>query len=60
MDREKMKILVSILMDSPLYATMAHEERMSLLLSLANNYPSLFTSEEQENNCGRSRSVHTA
>jgi len=40
-DRVKMKLLVSILMDSPLYQTMSHEERLTLLFALAKDYPNL-------------------
>jgi hypothetical protein len=41
MDRAKMKLLVSILMDSPLYPTLSHEERLSLLFTLTKDYPYL-------------------
>ena len=41
MDRAKMKLLVSILMDSPLYLTLSHEERLSLLFALTKEYPYL-------------------
>jgi hypothetical protein len=41
MDRAKMRMLVSILMDSPLYMTMTHEERIALLFRLLKEYPSL-------------------
>ena len=41
MDRAKMRILVSILMDSPLYMTMTHEERIALLFRLIKEYPAL-------------------
>ena len=41
MDMAKMRMLVSILMDSPLYMTMTHEERIALLFRLVKEYPSL-------------------
>lgn len=41
MGRADMKFLVSILMDSPLYLTLSHEERLSLLVALTKEYPCL-------------------
>jgi hypothetical protein len=41
MNKGKMRMLVSILKESPLYITLTHEEKMSLLLGLAEEYPSL-------------------
>ncbi len=41
MDKAKMKFLVSILKDSPLYVTLSHEERLSLLFALTRDYPCL-------------------
>ncbi|MHB8880088.1 MAG: hypothetical protein ACYC69_01105 [Thermodesulfovibrionales bacterium] len=41
MDMAKMRMLVSILMDSPLYMTMTHEEKIALLFRLVKEYPSL-------------------
>jgi hypothetical protein len=51
MDKTKAKILVSILMDSALYHTMSHQEKISLLSRLERDYPSLFTerNEDEEN-----------
>lgn len=45
MEMSKMRMLVSILMDSPLYGTLTHEEKFALLFSLAKQYPSLFNPE---------------
>ena len=42
MDMTKMRMLVSILKESQLYCTMTHEEKITLLFSLAKQYPSLF------------------
>jgi len=42
MDRGKIKALVDILMDSSLYETMTHDEKISLLSRLEKDYPSLF------------------
>jgi hypothetical protein len=42
MDKAKAKILVSILMDSSLYHTMSHQEKISLISRLETDYPSLF------------------
>jgi len=42
MDRARMKVLVSILKESPLYETISHEEKISLLFKLLKDYPSLF------------------
>lgn len=41
MGRAHMKLLVSILMDSPLYLTLSHEERLSLLIALTKDHPCL-------------------
>jgi hypothetical protein len=41
MGRAKMKLLVSILMETPLYLTLSHEERLSLLSTLTKEYPYL-------------------
>lgn len=41
MEISKMRMLVSILMDSPLYMTMTHEERIALLFRLVTEYPAL-------------------
>ncbi len=45
MEMAKMRMLVSILMDSPLYGTLTHEEKFALLFSLAKQYPALFNPE---------------
>ncbi len=49
MDKAKAKLLVSILMDSSLYQTMSHEEKISLLLRLEKDYPSLFAKRNEDN-----------
>jgi hypothetical protein len=46
MDKDKMRMLVSILMDSPLYMTMTHEEKIGLLFSLIKDYPSLINQQD--------------
>lgn len=45
MDRATMKVLISILKESPLYGTISHEEKIALLYRLIREYPSLV--EEQ-------------
>jgi hypothetical protein len=55
MDKAKTKVLVSILKDSSLYQTMPHDEKISLLLRLEEEYPSLFYPREDENNEGELR-----
>lgn len=52
MDKAKTRVLVSILKDSSLYQTIPHDEKISLLLRLEEEYPSLFHSQEDENNEG--------
>jgi hypothetical protein len=49
MDKAKTKVLVSILKDSSLYHTMPHEEKISLILRLEEEYPSLFNPQEDGN-----------
>lgn len=49
MDKAKTKVLVSILKDSSLYQTMPHEEKISLILRLEEEYPFLFNDQEDEN-----------
>ncbi len=48
MDKAKAKVLVSILKDSSLYETLPHEEKISLLSRLEKDYPSIFNSQERE------------
>lgn len=48
MDKAKAKFLVSILRDSSLYNTMSHEEKISLFSRLEKDYPSIFNSEQCE------------
>jgi len=45
MDKSKTKVLVSILRDSALYESVPHDEKISLLLRLTEENPSLFRSE---------------
>jgi hypothetical protein len=45
MDRPKIDSFLSTLMDSSLYLRMPLHERMSLLLTLLESYPSLLASE---------------
>jgi hypothetical protein len=53
MDKSKAKVLVSILKNSSLYQAMPHDEKISLLLRLEAEYPSLFNSPEAEKKeCG--------
>jgi hypothetical protein len=49
MDKTKAKVLVSILKDSSLYQTMSHDDKISLLRRLEEEYPSLFSSQKDEN-----------
>jgi hypothetical protein len=49
MDKSKAKVLVSILKNSSLYQTMPHDEKISLLLRLEAEYPSLFNAREADN-----------
>jgi hypothetical protein len=49
MDKTKAKVLVSILKDSSLYQTMSHDDKISLLLRLEEEYPSLFSSQKNDN-----------
>ncbi len=48
MDKAKTRVLVSILKDSSLYDTMSHEEKISLLSRLEEDYPSIFSVREYE------------
>ncbi len=57
MDKAKTKVLVSILKDSSLYQTMPHDEKISLLLRLEEEYPSLFRSQKDENNEGELKMI---
>ncbi len=42
MDKAKTRVLVSILKDSSLYKTMSHQEKITLLSRLEEDYPSIF------------------
>jgi hypothetical protein len=46
MDRAKIRVLVSILKESPLYETISHEEKIYLLFKLLKDYPLLFDAKE--------------
>jgi hypothetical protein len=46
MDKTKAKVLVSILKDSSLYQTLPHEEKISLLSRLEQEYPSIFETQK--------------
>ncbi len=48
MSMNKIKRLLSILMDSPLYLTLSLKERYSLLTRMAKDYPFLFEGERAE------------
>ncbi len=48
MDKAKTKVLVSILKDSSLYETLPHEEKISLILRLEAEYPSLFNAQKED------------
>jgi len=48
MDKAKTKVLVSILKDSSLYQTISHDEKISLLLRLEEDYPSLFSESNED------------
>jgi hypothetical protein len=48
MDKAKAKILVPILMESSLYHMMSHQEKISLLSRLENDYPSLFAEKKED------------
>lgn len=52
MARHRIKTLVSILMESPLYLTLPVEERLSLITRLAGSYPSLFEDRDDEMEIG--------
>jgi hypothetical protein len=53
MDRTKIKVLIDILMDSSLYETMTHDEKISLLSRLEKDYPALFNAKEHEDSDAR-------
>lgn len=63
MGRYKMKKLISILMESPLYLTLSVEERLSLLTRLEGSYPLLFEDKDDEIEIGYESSwagiIHT-
>ncbi len=52
MSMHKIKNLLSILMDSPLYLTMSLRERHSLLSGMAERYPFLVESDSEQSETG--------
>ncbi len=48
MSKEKIRELVSILMESPLYATLSADEERSLITTLAERYPFLVCCKSEE------------
>lgn len=48
MSKEKMRELISILMESPLYATLSADEERSLIITLAERYPFLVHGKSKE------------
>jgi hypothetical protein len=48
MSMHKIRNLISIMMDSPLYLTLPLKERRSLLTKMAENYPFLVESEGEQ------------
>ena len=52
MARNRIKNLVSILMESPFYLTLPVEERLSLITRLTGSYPSLFEDRDDEMEIG--------
>ena len=53
MDKAKLKVLVDILMDSSLYETMTHDEKVSLLSQLEKDYPCLFEGRKNQDSDAR-------
>jgi hypothetical protein len=52
MSMNKIRNLISILMDSPLYLTLSLKERHSLLARMAENYPFLVEAESDQTEVG--------
>jgi hypothetical protein len=52
MSREKSRKIISVLMESALYATLSAEEKSSLVARLEESYPSLFAEEDEDQDLG--------
>jgi hypothetical protein len=52
MSMKKVRNLISILMDSPLYLTLALDERHALVKKMAQNYPFLVEAETRQTEGG--------
>jgi hypothetical protein len=48
MSRQKSRKIISVLMESALYATLSPEEKSSLVARLEESYPSLFAEEGED------------
>ena len=49
MNKAKTRLLVSILMNSSLYDVLPHEDKISLIQRLEEEYPSIFNAQKDEN-----------
>ncbi|HXX80359.1 MAG TPA: hypothetical protein VEI46_02340 [Thermodesulfovibrionales bacterium] len=49
---KKVRNLISILMDSPLYLTLALKERHALIMTMAQNYPFLVETDTRQTGPG--------
>ncbi len=52
MNRQKSGKITSVLMESPLYATLSAEEKSALVARLEASYPFLFAEEDDEMDVG--------
>jgi hypothetical protein len=52
MSRQKSAKIISVLMESPLYATLSAEEKSALVERLEESYPFLFAEEEGDQDVG--------
>jgi hypothetical protein len=52
MSRQKSGKIISVLMESALYATLSPEEKSSLVARLEESYPSLFAEEDDDQDIG--------
>jgi hypothetical protein len=52
MSRQKSRKIISVLMESPLYATLSAEEKTALVARLEESYPSLFAEEDEDQDLG--------
>jgi len=55
MSMARIRKLLSILMDSPLYLTLSLQERYSLVARMAENYPFLVGADSEETEAGPGR-----